>query len=365
MAELRFVYPTDGDLLTDAAGRLMEDGTLVIEMAVEADAQPVLCGKAAQRGENGLWTAELMLPERGKTYALEARAGAEKASATVRRLAGAGKKYALSVDDNIWWLAELNRDRPESIFDHPYLAVYRRAHEQFGAKVRLNLFYQVEGSAVEKYGPFNLSMMTDQYKAEFERNADWLHLAFHSLQEEPGRPYLSASYEEVFEDCRKVHREIVRFAGEAALERATTIHFGACSQEGIRALQHLGIKALMGYIALGRDGKPSVSYNLSPEKVLETQRYGFWQDPESRMIYGKIDVVMNLYSPERIVEILTEEHESHPQRGFVEIMIHEQYFHSDYRLYEPDYAERIFAGCRWCHERGYEGAFVEEVVEQE
>ena len=365
MAEVRFVYPTDGDMLTDAAGRLTEDGALMIEIAVEADGQPVICGKAAEKGENGLWTAEFPMPCQGEEYTLTAKAGQREETISVWRMADADKKYALSVDDNIWWLAELNRDRPASIFDHPYLAIYRRAHEEFGAKVRLNLFYQVEGKAIEKYGPFNLSMMTDQYKAEFEENSDWLHLAFHSLQEEPGKPYLNSSYEEVYEDCKKVREEIFRFAGRKSYEYATTIHFGECSKDGIRALQEQGIHALMGYIALNKDGKPYVSYNLSTEKVLETQRYGFWRDPKTGMIYGKIDVVMNSHSPERIAEILTEEHEAHPQRGFVEIMIHEQYFHSDYKLYEPDYAERIFAGCRWCHERGYEGAFVKDVIHYE
>lgn len=361
MTGLRFIYPTNGDMLTDAAGKIMQDGSLMIEVAVEADERPVICGKAAEKGENGQWTAEVALkPE--KTL-LTACAGGETLQICVHRLTKAAGKYALSVDDNIWWLAELNRDRPASLFDHPYLAVYRQAHEQFGAKVRLNLFYQVEGEAIKKYGPFNLSMMTDQYKQEFEANADWLHLAFHSLQEEPAKPYLHSSYEEVYEDCKKVREEIIRFAGGKSFENATTVHFGECSPEGIRALQDLGIRALMGYIALNQDGKPCVSYNLTAEKVRQMQKYGFWKDPETGMIYGKIDVVMNLYSPERIVEILTQEHEEQPGRGFVEIMIHEQYFHSDYRAYEPDYAERIFAGCRWCHERGYEGTFVADVID--
>ena len=314
MANIRFIYPTDGDMLTNRAGRLLPDGLIEIEAAVEAEQQPSIWGRKAEKNADGFWTAKIEIPE-GGGWPVAWIPGMESESVFVGRLPQAEGKYALSVDDNIWWLAELTRDRPASLFDHPYLAVYKEAHERFGAKVRLNLFYQVEGQAVEKYGPFNLSMMTDQYKEEFRANADWLHLAFHSLQEEPGKPYLNSSYEEVFEDCRKVHSEIIRFAGEECLEHATTIHFGECSEAGIRALQENGIRALMGYIALNKDGKPYVSYNLSPEKVLETQRYGFWRDPGSGMIYGKIDVVMNMYSPERIAEILTEEHEKYPHRA--------------------------------------------------
>ncbi len=362
---LNFVYPTQGDMLTDKAGRLSEDGTLWIEVAVQAGESAVICGIPAQREENGLWTAQVPLTAGEKRYLLTAQAGQERAEITIYRLPQATGKYALSVDDNVWWLAELNRDRPASIFDHPYLAVYRRAHEEYGAKVRLNLFYQVESPATEKYGPFDLSMMTDQYKDEFRRNSDWLRLAFHSKQESPGKPYIHSDYSEVYSDCARVYREIIRFAGAETLEKdVTTVHFGECSPDGIRALQELGMKCLMGYIDVDKNGQPYVSYNLSAQRVLDTQRYGFWRDPETGMMYGKIDLVLNLphCTPERIPGLLTEEHEKHPLRGFAEIMIHEQYFHSDYVLYEPDYAGRILAGCRWCHEHGYEGAFTSEVI---
>jgi hypothetical protein len=342
-------------MLTNAAGRLL-DKKLYVEVAVESDA-PVI---GAEHRQDGLWHFEAVLSE-GENR-ITACSETEKTEIAVHYLPRADKKYALSVDDNIWWLAELTRCPRNSLFDHPYLAVYKRAHELYGAKVRLNLFYQVEGKAVEKYGAFDLSQMTDRYKAEFEANSDWLHLAFHSLQESPGHPYKTASAEQVLADWRKVKQEILRFAGEKSLEMATTIHFGSCTEEGISALRADGIKMLMGFMSLDRQGVPSVSYNLSVERVLQTQRYGFWKDKRSGMTYGKIDVVMNSHSPENIVRILDREKEQHPLRGFCEIMIHEQYFYEDYFNYEPDYEQRILAGCRWCHEHGYEGAFAQDVL---
>lgn len=360
MNGIRFVYPTDGDMLTNAAGRLEADGALIVDAAVAAENEVTLQGTPMRRDADGLWKAQVRL-ENHETV-LTARSQGMEASVTVYRLPKAAGRYSLSVDDNIWWLAELTQKPYNSLFDHPYLAVYKRAHDLYGAKVRLNLFYQVEGRWIEKYGPFNLSMMTDRYRDEFRANSDWLHLAFHSLQEEPANPYREASYEEVYRDCAAVHREIVRFAGEETLEHATTIHFGCCTPEGIRALQDLGMRELMGFMALNREGQPSVSYNMSAERILQSQRYGFWRDPESGMIYGKIDVVMNSHSPERIVEILKKERREHPLRGFTEIMIHEQYFYADYPAYEPDYEERILAGCRWCRENGLEGAFAEEIL---
>lgn len=352
---MRFVYPTDGDMLTNAAGRLLDE-ILRIEAAVESDA-PVI---GAQRQQDGLWHFEAELSAGENKIA--ACSENEKVEIAVYYLPHADRKYALSVDDNIWWLAELTLSPRSSLFDHPYLAVYKRAHELYGAKVRFNLFYQVEGSAVEKYGAFDLSQMTDRYKAEFEANADWLHLAFHSLQESPAYPYKDACAEQVLTDWRKVKREIIRFAGEGSLELATTIHFGSCTEEGISALRNDGIKMLMGFMSLNRQSVPSVSYNLSVERVLQTQRYGFWKDKHSGMTYGKIDVVMNSYSPEKIMQLLDREKEQHPLRGFCEIMIHEQYFYDDYCSYEPDYEQRILAGCRWCFEHGYEGAFAQDVL---
>ena len=36
------------------------------------------------------------------------------------------------------------------MFDHPYLAMYRRLHEKFGLKVQLNLFYDAEAQQRRK-----------------------------------------------------------------------------------------------------------------------------------------------------------------------------------------------------------------------
>lgn len=362
---IRFVYPTDGDMLTYAAGTLTDDGTLIAEAAVQCDAGSVdsvtICGIPAQP-KDGLYTAQIPLNHRETR--LTARAGDETAEITVHLLPHAAGCYSLSVDDNIWWLAELTEGDYPSLFDHPYLAVYRRMHEAYGAKVRLNLFYEVSGNSAHalRYKDFNLSMMTDRYRDEFIRNSDWLHLAFHSRKEFPERPYIASGYDEVAEDCRLVQQEICRFAGAETLEKATTIHFGECSTPGRRALIDQGIHALMGYISLNDNGEPRVSYELSPEKVLETQRYGFWRDPADGMTYGKIDVVLNCHSMEEIVEILEREHREHPLRGFSEIMIHEQYFYEDYGSYMPRYEEHIMTGCRCLHERGLKGCFLTEAL---
>ena len=125
-------------------------------------------------------------------------------------------KYCFTVDDNIRFLKELTQQQPEDMFSHPYLAMYRRLHEAHGVKVQLNLFYEMPG--------FTLSQMTDRYREQWQANAHWLKLSFHSRLENV-RPYESSGYDEVFSDCAAVHREILRFAGPDSLGKTTTIHY--------------------------------------------------------------------------------------------------------------------------------------------
>lgn len=94
MAAFRFVYPTDGDMLTDAAGRLTEDGTFVIEAAVESDGPVTISGKPAEKGENGLWTAQIPLTGSACGYSLTAKDGEEAQTITVFRLSAAGGAYS-------------------------------------------------------------------------------------------------------------------------------------------------------------------------------------------------------------------------------------------------------------------------------
>ena len=82
------------------------------------------------------------------------------------------KTFCFTVDDNIRFLKEITENAYSSIFEHPYLAMYKRLHEEFDLKVQLNLFYRTED--------FDLSKMSSAYYSEWEENADWLKLSFHS-----------------------------------------------------------------------------------------------------------------------------------------------------------------------------------------
>lgn len=358
-----FLSPRDGDMLTNAAG-VCKDNGLEIEVFVAGSEHACVTVNGTEAKWNGTChTAKLLLSE--NCNQLTASVDGQEQSITVYWLPNAAGKYAVSVDDNIWFLADLNRNKDvyTSIFDNDYLKVYKEAHDRYGAKVRLNLFYEIDNPCgLELYGPFDLSMMTDRYKDEFIANSDWLHLAFHARSEFPDTPYAQAETEQFRKEYEAIIREIKRFAGEEVIEKATTNHWGTGTADIVRAEKELGIDALMGYMELDQDGNSFVSYYLTPEQTMHTNEYGFWKDHETDMIFGKIDAVLNLYPSETAAAILEEGKKKYPKKGFIEVMIHEQYFYPTYMNHLPDFKERVLNACKWCVEHGHEGAFTEEAI---
>lgn len=251
------------------------------------------------------------------------------------------KNYCFTVDDNLRCLQELSNGDYASIFDYPYFAMYKRLHEKYGVKVQLNLFYENKD--------FDLSMMTDRYKDEWRKNSDWLKMSFHSRLGNY-EPYLNSGYDEVFEDCRDVHREIVRFAGEESLGKTTTIHYCFATQEGLDALKDNGVKGLLGLFGT------SVSYLRTPEQC-DILRSGEVIEDDG-ICYAMIDAVLNNLQIEDILPTL----ERYRERLFVRVMIHEQYFYSDYDRYQPDFEEKLDATFDFFEKNGFESTLFEERI---
>jgi len=250
------------------------------------------------------------------------------------------KNFCFTVDDNIRCLSEITEGDFSSIFEHPYLRVYKRLHEKYGVKVQLNLFY--EG------GGFDLSRMTDRYRAEWRDCSDWLKLSFHSRRENE-RPYEHSSYDEVFSDCESVQREILRFASPESLAKTTTVHYCLTTVDGIKALYDNGVRGLLGLYRGARSYQ-----NTQEERALidsgETVVSG-------GISYAAIDIIMNKYSKEQILAQLSELR----GRRLIKVMIHEQYFYPDYRKYQPDFEEKLDAAFGFLCENGYNSIFFEEI----
>ncbi len=365
MKEIKFITPRNGDMLSNVSGSL-KDGALLIEVILSAPENAVVMVNGVTATKCGD-TYKAEIPLNGYENTVTAKCGDSEEKITVFWLKNAANKFALSVDDNVWAFADLtkNQDKYTSIFENPYLAVYKKAHDLYGTKVRLNLFYAINNECgLEMYGDFNLSMMTEKFKDEFRANSDWLHLAFHARAEFPDWPYTLASGETLKQDFEDIRREIFRFAGEECFEWVTTNHFGSGNRDVVRAERELGIKGLMAYLELDANGEPYVSYYLSKDEIVHANEYGFWKDMDMDMIFGKIDVVLNLMDAKSAREILDRSKAEHPKKGAIELMIHEQYFYPSYFNYLPDFTERVLSACAWCRENGYEPAFACEMLSE-
>ena len=219
--------------------------------------------------------------------------------------------------------------------------MYKRLYEKYDLKIQLNLFYEDE--------KFNLSEMTERYRDEWAACSDWLKLSFHSRFEN-SRPYEFSGYGEVFDDCAAVHREIVRFASSASLARTTTVHYCLATAEGISALKDNGVCGLLGLYG------GSSSYQSTPEECELINAGGVAVSDD--VYYAQIDIIMNKHTREQILERLS----SLIGRELIKIMIHEQYFYSDYPRYQPDFEEKIAAAFAFLAENGYESIFFEDVI---
>lgn len=366
---ITFLSPIDGDCLNERDGCVTPEG---LQVTVTLGAEPgcrIFVNDIPAEEAEGLYSAKICLKQ-GETQILAKNLTlGEEAAISVFQLPDPIGKYRISSDDNILFLADLheNRHRYHSIFDNPYLAVYKKAHDLYGAKVHLNLFYCFDRTAAayfrEERPDFDLSMMTDAYKEEFQANAHWLKFSFHARSEFPDKPYQFAAPETILADCHAVRSEVIRFAGEEAFcSDATTVHWGEANPACVSALRKLGHRAFTGYFTLDESGKPIVSYYLPKEMVEHIGQRDFWMDREQDVLFAQIDRVTNIGPLSEIMADL-EAITTHPHRGgFVSIMIHEQYFHKDYVNHLADFEARVLEPARLLWSKGYRGTFLEEFL---
>lgn len=242
-------------------------------------------------------------------------------------------------------MKEITENHYRSIFDHPYLAMYRRLHEEFGLKVQLNLFYRMEN--------FDLSQVSEDHCAEWDASSDWLKLSFHSELENVN-PYEDSDYDEVYEDCKRVNEEIKRFASPAALANTTTVHYCLLTEDGLKAMVDNRVLGLLGLF--GSDQNPRTSYGIeesSAEKIRngEILKIG-------KISFASIDIVLNRFSTKEIAEQLT----GISNRNFIKVMIHEQYFYEDYSHYQPDFEKKLRTAFSFFSEHGYKSSFYESLL---
>ena len=309
-----------------------------------------------------------------------------------------GKNACKYVDDVIWFLRDLARQRPKSVFDHPFLAGFRKVHRETGLKVQFNLFYRTDYF----YGmdEFTLADVPSVYKKEFQDNADWIKFGFHALQEFPDYPWINSDYADVAKCLKMIRGEVARFAGDEMFARAVIPHWVPMSKDGVKALVDGGMKIM--YATAGNryayNGDPDVlpyghsfrlENNRKPETALYTRdsymaslaasicgynhvereknvqiaksnRYVF--DPDTGMAFRDFCTrpmsCINIHSIGKLKASL----DAVKNAEFVGYGNHEQYFFKDYLAYQPEYMDKEMLAARTLKDRGYRFVFMEELV---
>ncbi len=364
MTELRYVFPMDGVILSKSAGEVKGDKLLIKPAANALPGRNLTVNGIPMDFAGNYYTVKtpVELAPGVNTLSLADTDTGERINIDVRYLPKVDKKYRFSLDDNIWFLQNLakNQNVYKSMFEDPYLTLLKTMHDKYGTKFHVNIYYECP-----EFGGFNLTEMPDKYKSEWKANSDWLRLSCHANANEPDRPYLNATYNQAYFEFNRVNEQILRFAGEEAFaDKITTIHWGEATDDVVRAMHDLGVKALMGSYQWGSPENVVIGYNLTAEQCILADKYGMYYDKKSDMIFIRYGGGNLQHSPlDQIPSLFTAFANERPFYRFREMCVHEQYFYPHYKDYMPDYYERFETGIKWCHENGYEPCFITEAFE--
>lgn len=351
---MKFLFPIDGDVLFSVADGEVIENKLLTEVTLSAETgKNILINGVKAIEDHGLYSAKIMLDSYLNTVIAIDEESSEQICMVIYWFKDGYRTYRMAVDDvirpfeNIW----RHQDTYTSIFDDPFLAMYRDLHDKYGVPVHMHIYYENDD------GTFNLSMFPDKYKDEFQQNGNWLKFTFHSYKDKPNSPYKFATYEQVYNDGLLIQNEILRFAGPGVFSHVTSEHFADSNREATRAFRDLGFAVLDGYFTFNKRGEPSVSYYLDREQIVHTASRDFWVDHSENIIFVKDDIVINEV-PLNEIDAFMDRISSERNHCFHYLLMHEQYFYEEFYLYEPDYRERIFAAVDWCHRNGYRPATI-------
>lgn len=308
------------------------------------------------------------------------------------------KKAYFFIDDVIWCLRDITRQKPKSIFDIPFMAMLKKAHDLYGLTVQFNLFYRTDFF----YGndEFTLADMTDSYKHEWEENSSWLKMAFHAKQEFPDYPYVNATYEDVKANYEAIINEIKRFAGEKSIARAVVPHWLPISKEGCKALADCGVKIISpsqgerteytgdasvlpyGHAARllqNRQPETKIFTRISKNKILSSSICGYnhisqkaheetfgtfksVKDKETGLWFKKLGGGPTINTNN--LEDFRPAYEKRNGDEFIGTGTHEQYFYSDYYAYQPDTEAKLLKMAEIMNELGYTYITADEIIEE-
>ena len=203
MVSKKFLRPIDGDVLFSVAdGTATENGLLTTVSLCAPAGSNILINGISAREEAGVFSCQILLDAYRNTVEAINTVTGQMISMVIYWFRNGYRTYRLGVDDVIWCFENIwrNQDTYTSIFDDPFLSLFRDLHGQYGTPVHMHICYANEDDS------FNLSMFPDKYKEEFRANSHWLKFTFHSLKDKPDSPYKHASYAQVTAEGRLVEK---------------------------------------------------------------------------------------------------------------------------------------------------------------
>ncbi len=355
----RFLSPINGDVLHARDGEFV-DGKLLATIRVEAPCgKKVTVNDIAATEKDGIYTAIVPISGYPTELVAKCECGCEERIKVFVAPEFAGK-YRVSIDDAIWFLRDIHENDYDSLFDNPYLKFFRELHEEYGTVLHLNLYLEDIDSALGE-GGFSIRMMSDKYKDEWKANADWIRLSFHAKSDSPARPYQNASYETVYADGKAVWDEIVRFAGEELLGRATTVHWGEATMDGIRALRDVGWNIFPCDFNVD-DNLAPCSFYLSVEERRHMKKRFIWHDDRLGVTFFRCAIITDTKKLEEIPSFLDAINEDPLKSVYMDLLIHEQYFYEKYPLYQENYRDKVRATVEWAVKNGYQPGFLSDIL---
>jgi hypothetical protein len=350
---LRIEAPFHGAILNRRHGREIDDG-LKINVQGHAPLQNTVLvnGRPAQRAGTS-FTSEVTLHDKETDIIAISNGVSGKQEHRIRAVwdRHSYPRYRFSIDDS-FFLRDITQKKYASLFDCFDLKGLRDLHDKYGTRFVLNIYYTTGDD-------FDLTRFPDQYKREWEDNANWLKLAFHAYANEPARPYQYAAPPQLIADLDRVAEQIIRFAGEKVYSPPTVIHWGMVQPAALKLLFDRGVRVLSGYFRQV-NGIWDVNDLLDNARSEYLSRHDALMDFDSGIVFSTVDIVCNSTPVEHIVSTLAPLAMDPNRAEVMDLFTHEQYFWPFYSDYLPDHFERLDVAIWWVTENGYKPVFYHE-----
>ncbi len=307
--------------------------------------------------DNGMFRGVARLPDRVTEIRAQAMIGGKRRVIRTRPVwaKNSTPRFSCYIDDHSFFFRDIVQNRYKSLFDCFYLAKLRELHRRFGAKINLNCF----NTTPER--DFSLSMFPTTYKAEFEDNATWLRLAFHSENEFPDKPYEDATPEKLAADFDLVAGQLKRIAG-SAYSTGLQIHWADLRPNCYNVLADRGVKMLPTSSRRPDETTDKICTYHLPDDVLNflCDHQG-WMDFESGLIFYSASTGTREHDPVNTTVKNIRERTDSPARGhLLNIAGHEQYWWPFYFNFVPDVYDRYATAFRYVLDQGYQPIWIND-----